>query len=114
MSIVFESQAKPRSSTAPSAIASRDGCTSGNGLEQIRSQLSPHSFGIVKDHADGVAMTGADTAYAMAQVDPIRPARPLDGTVTHRKDHRITLRSGTTSAATASAAAALSARTRRR
>src|SRR4029453_11598690 len=53
--------------------------------------LSPRSLGIVKDHADGVAMAGADPADAMAQINPVSPARPLHRPVMHSKGHRIAL-----------------------
>src|SRR4029079_8810487 len=53
-----------------------------------------HSLGIVKDHADGMAVAGADPADAMAQINAIEPARPLHRATMHSKCHRIALREG--------------------
>ena len=59
------------------------------GFEQISSQRL--SLRIVKDDANGVAMAGADTADAMAQINAIGSARPLHRTVMHSKRHRVAL-----------------------
>ena len=82
-------RAKPRSSTAPSAIASRDGSTSR--CCQTDPLKSSHSFRIVKDHANGVAMAGSHPAHAMAQINPISAARPLHRTMMHSKGNGIAL-----------------------
>jgi hypothetical protein len=39
---------------------------SGNAFKEISSQGGSHSLRIVKDHANGMAMAGADPADAMA------------------------------------------------
>ena len=45
----------------------------------------------MKDHADGMAVAGADPADAMAQINAIEPARPLHRPVMHSKCHRVAL-----------------------
>ena len=61
------------------------------GFEQISGQRPTHSFRIVKDHAERMAVPGTDPAYAMAEIDPISSARPLDRSHMHREGHRIAL-----------------------
>src|SRR3954462_7541986 len=61
------------------------------GFEQISGQRPTHSFGIMKDHAERMAVPGTDPAYAMAEIDPISSARPLNRSHMHREGHRIPL-----------------------
>src|SRR6266850_1508549 len=75
----------------------------GTGAHQEQSRTNPRSMqpaltlylvsslGIVKDHADGMAVAGADPADAMAQINAIEPARPLHRPVMHSKGDRIAL-----------------------
>ena len=63
----------------------------GDAFKQIRGQCSQNSLRIVKDHPDGMAMAGAQPADAMAQINPVEPARPLHRSVMHSKSHRIAL-----------------------
>src|SRR5215210_8134053 len=51
----------------------------------------PYSFGIVKDHAERMAVAGTDPAYAMAKINPIGSARPLNRPDMHSKGDRIAL-----------------------
>src|SRR5215831_16773940 len=55
-------------------------------------RTDPRSFGVVKDDPDSVAPARPDPADAMAQVDAIAPACPLDRTVMHGEGDRIALR----------------------
>src|SRR5215831_19872296 len=80
---------KPRSSTAPSAISSRDGCASAT--LSNRSAVNGYSFGIVKDHTQRMAMAGPDPTDAMAQINAISAACPLHRAVMHGKGDRIAL-----------------------
>src|SRR6266436_3513908 len=82
--------ANPCSSTAPSAIDSCEGRASErrSNNSAIKGSLS---LRIVKDHAYGVAVAGADLADAMAQINAIESARPLHRPVMHGKGHRIAL-----------------------
>src|ERR1700716_2260259 len=81
----------PRSSTAPSAIVSWAARVSGTPANKSAVKR-PHSLCVVKDHAKGMAMAGAYPAHAVAQVDPVEPARTLHRPVMHGKGHRIALR----------------------
>src|SRR6187431_1019432 len=74
--------AKPRSSTAPSAIASREGRTSGtlsnrSAVNTLSLTQGTKLLGIVKDHAHGMTVAGAEPADAMAQINAVEAARPL-------------------------------------
>src|SRR5215218_1134850 len=82
--------AKPCKSMAPSAIL----CCTGPACAAV-SNRSPvkgaRSFGIMKDHAERMAVPGTDPAYAVAEIDPISSTRPLNRSHMHREGHRIAL-----------------------
>jgi hypothetical protein len=44
---------------------------------------------VVEDHADGVAMTGPQSAHAMSQVHAVGAARALRWPIAHREDHAV-------------------------
>jgi len=48
-------------------------------------------LGIMKDNAQSVTSSGAQTADAVPQIDAINPTRPLHRTVVHGKGHGVTL-----------------------
>src|ERR1700694_5125757 len=82
--------ANPRSSTAPSAIISCEGGTSET-LSNKSVVNGSRSLRIVKYHAKGMAVAGADPAHPMAQVNAIESARPLHRPVMHGKNHGVAL-----------------------
>src|SRR5690348_5068616 len=49
------------------------------------------SFCVVKDHTEGVSMTGADPAYAMPEIDAVVSARPPNWPEMHGERHRVAL-----------------------
>src|SRR5690349_20286202 len=83
--------AKPGSNTAPSAITSSAGRKSGTLSSRSAVNLR-HSFRVVKDHTEGVTMTGADPAYAMPEINAIVSARPPDRPEMHSERYRVALR----------------------
>ena len=48
------------------------------------------SLAIMED-AKCIATVGMQSTYAMAQINPIGPACPLKGSVTHSEDHPVSL-----------------------
>src|SRR6266516_2320470 len=51
----------------------------------------PPLFGIVKNHAERVALATAQPAHAVPQIHAIRPAGALDRPVVHRENHALAL-----------------------
>lgn len=49
------------------------------------------SLSVVEDYAEGVAAAGAETTYAVTEVDAIRTLPTLDRTITNRKHHAVAL-----------------------
>ena len=45
----------------------------------------------MKNHAQGMAVTGANPAHAVAKIDSVRAPSALNGTKVDREDHCVTL-----------------------
>src|SRR3954451_4603731 len=61
------------------------------GFQADRQSQSAYSFGVVEDHTDGMAMAGADPAYAVPEINAIVSACPLDRPEMHSESHRVAL-----------------------
>jgi hypothetical protein len=68
----------------PFTAASSDGAA-----KKVR--RSSGSFGVVKDDADRMALTGTQPADAVTHVDAIHTARPWHRPMMHWKDHTVSL-----------------------
>jgi hypothetical protein len=54
-------------------------------------ERSERLFGVVKDHAERVTMTGAQAAHAVTQIDSIPAAGAVNRSLADRENDRISL-----------------------
>src|SRR5579863_10473812 len=90
---------KPRNSTAPSAICSRETRTLGRQANKSAVNAThPHNnsshrslLGVMEDHADRMPPAGTKPADAVAHIDTIGAARPPHRADMHSKGDAVTL-----------------------
>src|SRR5580765_3942173 len=85
-----------RSGSTPASSSSKVPCaalgSSAIGLSSLRLEFlerDSRSLRIVENHADGMAMTGAQSAHAMPQVHAVSAAHALHWPVAYREDHAV-------------------------